>query len=631
MMDRRHWLSSSAAWVAAAALPGEPSAAAGKAAAGKAAPDNSLRVAFNSAETGFDPPQISDVNSSMVAASIFESPLTFDHLARPVKLRLQTAAAMPDISADFKTFTFRIRPGIFFADDPAFKGKPRELVAQDYVYSVKRFYDPKLNAENIYIFENAKVLGLSELRARARQNKTPFDYDAPVAGIRALDRYTFQVRLAEPGPRFHFTFATPQVTGAVAREVVQAYGDSIAEHPVGTGPFMLGQWRRASSIELLRNPRFREQVFEAEPAADDAQAQAIALELAGRRLPLVDRVEISVITEDQPRWLAFLNGALDLLELPAEFAPVALANGALAPHLVRKGVRAQRALQPDMQMTYFNMDDRTVGGNSPARVALRRAVALAYDNEEANRLARNGQAIAAQSVVAPFTSGYVESYRSEMSQHSRAHAKALLDLFGYLDRDGDGWREQPDGSPLVLRLASTPDQRSRSRNELWRKYLAAVGVRMVFDIATWPDLLKQGRAGSLMMWGYRWAAYTPDGGFFLGIGYGPNAMESNDARFSLPEYDRLFERQAVLPDGPERDALMRQAKNLLVAYMPYKVHAHNVATDLRQARVRGHWRHPFMRDLWRYVGVDAAPVVAHNTTPRRTEPLRTGREASAKS
>ena len=603
MIDRRHWLSSSAALVAAAALPGEPSAA-----AGKAAPDNTLRVAFSAAETGFDPPQVPDLNSSMVVSSIFESPLTFDHLARPVKLRPQTAAAMPDISADFKTFTFRIRPGIFFADDPAFKGKPRELVAQDYVYTVKRFYDPALNAENIYVFENAKVLGLSELRALTRKTQKPFDYDTPEDGIRALDRYTFQVKLAEPGPRFHFYFAVPVVTGAVAREVVEAYGADIAEHPVGTGPFMLGEWRRASRIELLRNPRFRAQFFEAEPAADDPQAQAIARELAGKRLPLVDRVEISVITEAQPRWLAFVEGSLDLLTLPVEFAPVAIPNGVLAPHLARKGVRVQRALQPDMLMTYFNMDDPVIGGNSPARVALRRAVALAYDNDEANRLALNGQAIGAQSVVAPFTSGYAENYRSEMSRHSRAHATALLDLFGYLDRDGDGWREQPDGRPLVLRLASTPDQRSRSRNELWRKYLAAIGVHMVFDIATWPDLLKKGRAGSLMMWGYSWVANTPDGSFFLGIGYGPNASESNDAHFSLPEYDRLFERQNVLPDSPERDALMRKAKNLLVAYMPYKVHAHNVVSDLQHARVRGHWRHPFMRDLWRYVGVDAAPA-----------------------
>ncbi|MFZ2651651.1 MAG: ABC transporter substrate-binding protein [Burkholderiaceae bacterium] len=563
-----------------------------------------LRVAFSTAETGFDPPQIGDSNSNTVAACIFEPLLAYDYVARPVKLRAQTATALPEISADFTRFTFRIRPGIFFADDAAFRGKPRELIAQDYVYSVKRFYDPKLNAENVYLFENAKVLGLSELRAAARREKKPFDYDVEVEGVRALDRYTFQLRLGAPNPRFHLNFATA-TTGAVAREVVQAYGDDIAAHPVGTGPFKLGSWRRASRIVLLRNPAFREQFFEGEPAPGDAQAQAIAAELSGRRLPLLERIEISVITEAQPRWLAFVESAVDLLELPNEFAPIAVPKGELAPHLARKGVRLQRALQADMTLAYFNMDDATVGGNEPGQVALRRAVALAFDGAEFNRVVRNGQAIAAQSTVPPFTSGYAQSYRSEMSKHSREEAMALLDIFGYADSNRDGWRERPDGSPLVLRLASLPDQSDRRRNEVWRKQMAAVGVRMEFDIATWPDLLKKARAGSLMMWGFTWVAASPDGSFFLGIGYGPNASESNDAHFSLPEFDRLYERQTTLPDGPDRETTMRQATSLLVAYMPYKALGHNIVNDLQHPWVRGHWRHPFMRDVWRYVGVDA--------------------------
>ncbi len=599
MMDRRHWLAGSAAVLAAGSS--EPLLARGRATRSN---DRTLRVAFNTAETGFDPPQISDLNSNMVAASIFESPLTYDHVARPVQLKALTAAALPEVSADSTRFVFRIRPGIFFADDPAFGGRPRELVAQDYVYSIKRFYDPKLNAENVYVFENAKLLGLSELRAAARRDRTPFPYDREVDGIRALDRYRFEVRLGAPNPRFVHQFATVSAA-AVAREVVQRYGDAIGEHPVGTGPFKLGAWRRASRIELVRNPAFREQIFDGVPAPGDVEAQRVAAELKGRRLPLLDRIEISVITEDQPRWLAFLNGALDVVELPNEFAPLAVPGDQLAPHLARQGVRLQRALQPDMTMTYFNMDDALVGGNAPVRVALRRAVALAYDSDAANRLVRNGQAIAAQSVIAPFTSGYAPEYRSEMGRYSRAEAMALLDVFGYLDRNRDGWRETPDGAPLVLRLASLPDLASRRRNDLWRKCMAEVGLRMEFDIATWPDLLKKSRAGSLMMWGFTWASSTPDGGFFLGIGYGPNASESNDAHFSLPEFDNLFERQNVLPDGPQRDAVMRAAKNLLVAYMPYKVQAHNIVNDLQQPWVRGHWRHPFMRDLWRYVGVEA--------------------------
>lgn len=594
-MNRRDWLAASVRMATSAGL--------GPAFA-HAATDNTLRVAFAAAETGFDPAQIPDENSNMVAACIFEAPLTYDYLARPVQLKPRTAVALPEISADSREFTFHIRPGIFFADDPAFHGKPRELVAQDYVYSIKRFYDPAINSEHLYIFENARLLGLTELRAEAMKDKRRFDYDREVEGIRALSRYTFRVRLAAPSPRLHYQFALPGRTGAVAREVCEAYGADIPAHPVGTGAFRLASWRRASRIELVRSSSFREMMFEGQPAPDDARAQTLARELAGRRLPLVDRIEISVIDEVQPRWLAFLNGQIDHLELPREYAPIAVPGGTLAPHLAKRGVRVIRELQADMTMSYFNMLDPLVGGNAPAQVALRRAVSLAYNAEEDIRSVRNGQAIPAQSVVAPFTSGYEPAYRSEMSEFNRARAKALLDLYGYIDRDGDGWRERPDGTPLVLRRACTASQRERALNEVWRKDMAAVGLRMEFDVATWGDLLKRSRTASLMMWGYTWISTTPDGGFFLGIAYGPNASESNDSRFALPAFDRLFERQNVLPDGPERDAVMRDAKNMLVAYMPYKVHAHTIVSDLVQPRVRGFWRHPFMRDLWCYVGVD---------------------------
>ncbi len=596
-MKRRDWLGASAAMLAAPGL----APAAGQ---GKPASDNTLRVAFRVAETGFDPMAIGDYNSNSVASCIFEAPLTYDPLARPVSLRPLTAEALPQVDDDFRSFTFRIRPGIFFADDPVFQGRPRELTAQDYVFSVKRFYDPRNNSENLYLFENAGLLDLTELRERAIKDKTPFDYDREVEGIRALDRYTLRVRLARPGPRLAFLFAQNGLVGAMAREVVQAYGADIAAHPVGTGPFRLGTWRRSSRIELVRNPAYRERFYAAEPAADDAPAQALARQLAGRRLPLVDRVEISVIEESQPRWLAFLDGSLDHLELPVDFAPVAVPGGVLAPHLARRGVRLRRVPQSDMLMTYFNMLSPVVGGYTPDKVALRRAIALACDSDEELRLVRHGQGIPAQSTVPPFTSGYDPAYRSEMGQHDPARAKALLDLHGYLDRDGDGWREMPDGSPLVLRLSSTTSQLSRRQNELWRKQMTRVGLRMEFDLSTWPDLLKRSRNATLMMWGYSWVAQSPDGGFFLGIAYGPNANESNDSRFALPAFDRLFERQNVLPDGAEREALMREAKNMMVAHMPYKAHVHTIVNDLLQPRVRGFWRHPFARDTWVYTGVD---------------------------
>ena len=190
-----------------------------------------------------------------------------------------------------------------------------------------------------------------------------------------------------------------------------------------------------------------------------------------------------------------------------------------------------------------------------------------------------------------------------------SRGRALLDLYGYVDRDGDGWREQPDGAPLTLVMATMSSQLDRRGNEIWKRSLDAVGLRIEFDISTWPELLKRSRAGTLMMWGYSWTAGSPDGGFFLGIAYGPNAREANDPRFALAAFDRLYERQRALPDGPERDAVMSQASNLLVAYMPYKVHHHSIVLDLVQPWTRGYWRHPFTRSTYRFIdpGQPVAP------------------------
>lgn len=566
-----------------------------------------LRYAFQIAETGFDPAQISDLYSRIVAANIFEAPLTYDYLARPAKLVPQTAAALPEVSQDFKRWVFRIRQGIYFADDPAFGGSKRELVAADYVYAIKRHYDPQFKSPALFLFENARVVGLSALRKKALETKQPFDYDTEVAGLRTLDRYSFEILLAEPAPRFGFVLADGAVAGAVAREVIEAYPGSTMQHPVGTGPYRLVQWTRSSKMVLERNPNYREHFYEAEPAPNDAAGQAILAQMKGRRLPLVDRVEVTVIEESQPRWLAFLNGQLDMLErLPNEFAGVAIPNNQLAPNLRKKGIRMERAPAVDATFTYFAMEHPVTGGYTPDKVALRRAIALAFDNNLEIQRVRLGQAIPAQGIIPPLVSGHDPQLKSEMSEHGVARAKALLDLFGYTDRDGDGWRELPDGQALVLEYASQPDQLSKQLQELWHKAMASINVKISFKIAKWPEQVKASRAGKLMMWGVAWNAPSPDGSLFLDLMYGPNKGQANHSRFDLPAFNALYQRQLVMADGPERDALMREAMLLGIAYMPYKVHSHRTITDLLHAQVQGYRRHPFARDFWRYIDIDAS-------------------------
>ena len=565
-----------------------------------------LRFVVSFAETGFDPPRVGDQSSIRVIAHIFEPLLTYDPLAQPAALMPLTAAMLPEVSADFRRYVFTLQRGILFADDPVFKGHPRELVAADFVYSFKRFYDPAVRTEHLYQFENAKILGLSELRARAITDKTAFAYDVDVPGLRVIDRYRLEVRLADPAPRLAHHFAG-WMTGAVAREVVEAYADDLMAHPVGTGPFRLTQWRRASRMVLERNTRFREQRFSTRGApADRPDLQTTAQRLAGARAPLLDRIEIDVIEEAQPRWLAFLNGQIDALTLPPSFGQLAMPGGQLAPFLAKRGVTAERVLSPSTAHTFFNCDDPTVGGLSPDKVALRRAVALAFDSAQDIRLVLRDQAVPAQSMIPPLCYGFDPSMRSELGSPSPARARALLDMHGYTDRDGDGWRETPQGQPLVLRMAFTPNSLSRASSELWLKRLRAVGLRVLFEFAPFGELIRRSLAGQLMMWGFSWAAPAPDGDFYLGLAYGPNAGQSNDSRFVLPAFDRLYGQQRVLPDGAERLALMHRANRLMLAYMPCMAHNHPVVTELMQPGVRGPLRHAFNSDWFRWASVGVA-------------------------
>ena len=604
-MKRRQLMEASAAAWAAAALPSlaaqEPEDGVG------ATGEKVLRYAFQVAETGFDPAQMIDLYSRIVTAHIFDSLLTYDYLARPFKLVPLAAAAMPEVSEDFRTFTFRVRPGIFFADDPAFKGQRRELVAEDFVYGMKRIYDPKLKSPSQSTLENEGIIGLQELYDEALKTKKPFDYDRKVAGLQVLDRYTLRVRLRESRPRHLYTWAARDILAATAREVVDAYGDRIMDHPVGTGPFRLGEWRRSSRIELVRNPTYREHLYDAEPNADDAEGQALLQRFKGRRLPMVDRVEIGIIEQSQPRWLSFINGEQDLLErVPSEFIDQAIPGGKVAPNLAKRGIKAYRVASADVTLVVFNMEDPLVGGYTPEKVALRRAMVLGNDVDREIRIAWRGQAVPAQSIVPPLTEGYRADLRTEMGTYDLARARALLDMYGYLDRDGDGWREQPDGKPFVMELSTQSDQLSRSRDELWKKSMDALGLRMVLKTAQWPENLKSVRSGKFMLWRVGSSAATPDGHGALERAYGGSIGKGNLARFKLAEFDRLYERMKMLPSGAERQELFDRCAQLMTAYVPYRSAVHRILTDMSYPWVIGYRRPPFWLDWWQYVDVDTA-------------------------
>jgi ABC-type transport system substrate-binding protein len=569
------------------------------------APKKVLRYAFEVAETSLDPARINDLYSRTLTPHIFEGLYTYDHLARPVKIKPLTADGMPTSSPDFRTWTVKIKPGIYFADDPAFKGKKRELIAQDYVYALKRFADPANKSPVWPGLEQENYEGLNALRKAALDEKKPFDYDREIEGARALDRHTIQFKVRDPRPRFIEGLAAGDLFGAVAREVIEFYGEQAEAHPVGTGPFKLVQWRRSSFLAFERNPDFREMLYDAEPAPDDAEGQALLARFKGRRLPMVDRVEISIIEEEQPRWLSFVNGEADIAyRVGYQFAPQAMPNGKVAPNLAKRGIRGFPIVEAAGNFYFFNMDDPMVGGYSADKVALRRAIGVGLDVKTLIAYAYSGLGVPAQGPTLPNTSAYEPTFKSEFSDYDPARARALLDLYGYADRDGDGWREMPDGTPLVLRVSTQSQQRDRKIAEVFTKNMKTLGIRVQSVIAQWPENLKAARAGKLQVWSLGALAAAPDAVGAFARFDSRQIGGQNMARAKLPGFDALYDRLQTLPDGPERLAAFREAERLVLAYMPYKFTLNRVSLDMAYPQLIGYRRPVFWNDWWQYVDID---------------------------
>lgn len=560
-------------------------------------PDKVLRFVFVSAETGFDPAITRDLYSADVIQSIFETLYTYDYLARPAKLVPQTAEAMPEITDGGKTHTIRLKKGITFYPDPAFGGKRRELTMADYVYSYKRLFDPKLASPHSWLFEG-KIVGFDEAAAKAKRTGH-FDYDAPIPGFELIDRYTLRIHLKQPDFNLGMILAH-EPTSAVAREVVEKYRDAmgqVAANPVGTGAYHLAEWTRGARIVLDASPDYRGLVWNFEAGADP-EDQAIVAAMKGKRMPQIGRIDIRVMIEDQSRWLSFIGKQVDLVELQGPLAPKALLNGKLRPELTSQGIQLSRIIDPEISYNYWNMQDPVVGGLSKEKIALRRAIAMAYNVQEEIAIVWNGEAIALEYPIPPGIVGHDPEYRSSV-RHDPKLANALLDKFGF-KKGADGYRMLPDGKPLTITYSARADSNGRQQSEIWKKTYDTLGIRMKDNLMPFSDLLKAEKQCEIMSRNSPWIADYPDGDNFMQLFYGPNTHQNNNGCSKIPEYDVRYAASQKLPDSPERDRLYHEMARILEVYAPIRVGYARYRNMLAQPTVIGFKKHPILHCEWLY-------------------------------
>jgi oligopeptide transport system substrate-binding protein len=569
-------------------------------------PSKVLRVSLPSDITGLDPAATQDLYSNAVEARIFDALYVWDYLERPYRFVPSVALGMPEVSSDGRTWIIRLKPGIFFDDDAVFVGEKRELTAGDFVYSWKRLVDPRLRSPSADLLEG-KLAGLDVAIARAKASGR-FDYDAEIAGLRAIDRHTLQIQLVEPDYSF-LASLNDTALRAVAREVIEKYADAggrVMDHPVGTGPYRLKDWQRGRRILLEANPGFREERFPPAPAAADDATKAIAAAMKDKRLPQIGVIDLAVVEESNPRLLMFSAGELDLIDIPGDLAPKMI-DGAnrLLPEYVNRGVDLQRATELTVTFAYFNMEDPVVGGYTPDRIALRRAICSAYNVDDEIRVLRNGQGIPATQPIPPDVAGHVRGFKG-FAPYDPAVARALLDKFGYRDRDGDGYRDLPDGKPLVVHMSTQTSPVYRRYDELWQRSLKAVGIKVDFQVQNFPELFKSAHAGQLQFWTLAWTADTADD--FMKLFYAPNAGAGNLARFRNSQFDALYRQSRRTPEGPGREELYSKMTAMLAAYTPWCTNAFRISNTVVASRIRGYKKNAhYLIPPWQYLDIETAP------------------------
>lgn len=606
-------------------------------ACGDALPPADITLVSTAAISGFDPIEASDAYAGGAQAQVYEGLYEYHYLDRPLRLIPALAEGDPEISADGLTYTFRLKEGVRFQDSECFvstdnpDGVGREVTAHDFVWCWKRLMGvPSSSGQWIFA---GKVEGLDDWATRCqdafvarglydRVNEY-YPYEHPeladlrveeVSGLRALDDRTFEVRLVEPYPQLLWTLAM-SFTVVYPPEAVEHFGMDFLTRPVGTGPYRVEEfWPPDRKVQFVRNPTYRECHYPTEGEPGDAEAGL--LDDAGRRLPLVDRIDLLVVETSNTRWLEFAQGHLDTIKTEKDVWQEAMTDDAeLRPELAARGVQVLSSPKADIAYAAFNMEDPVVGlaGGEPAR-KLRQAMSLAYDQQRWIEVMRNGVwSIPAKGPLPPTVAGYVD-VPTPYAPRDLDRARALL-----VDAGFPGGRGLPEIEYDMSGTSST----SRNGAEILKSSMADIGIRIKLRGQTWDQFKAKVDAKQAQMFGMAWNMDYPDAQNFMMLFYGPyGAPGANSTNYQNDEYDELYRRMKVMLPGPERQALIERMLRILHEDAPWMYTDHRVAYAFTNPWLRNYKLIQTIEWPMKYLDVDREEKVrrlGESSVPPRAE------------
>ena len=589
-----------------------------------------FRSSFSERPKHLDPVSSYSENEARFNAQIYEPVVQYHYTKKPYQLVPLTGVTLPnatyfdaqgeelDQNADpsevsYTIYKIEIKPKIYYQPHPSFardsagnylyrnlkekdladkntisdffETSTRELIAKDYVYQIKRLVHPKLHSP-IAGLMSKYIVGLSDLALKLRN----MDHDGrhidlrkhQFEGAMATDRYRFEIKVRGKYPQFKYwlamSFFAPipwEAEDFYSQEGMREKNLNLDWYPVGTGPFMMAENNPNRRMVLERNPNFR---IEYHPEDYD-------LKLGKRELPLIDQAYFSLEKEAIPEWTKFLQGYYDTSGVLSDSFDQVIkfnsrGNSQLAPKMIEKGIRLEKAIKPSSSYMGFNMTDPIVGGYSKRAKLLRRAISIAVDYEELLSIFANGRGQAAQGPIPPGIFGYLSGPEGMNEwvydwiddaprRKSIESARHLMIAAGY-----PSGRDAEKGGQLTLyydTVASGPG--SKAILNWYRKQFKKLGIQLVVRATDYNRFQEKIRKGTAQIFSWGWNADYPDPENFLFLLYGPNSKTltqgENAVNYQSGEFDRLFSQMRVSSNGPARQELINQMVAILREDAPW--------------------------------------------------------------
>jgi oligopeptide transport system substrate-binding protein len=581
-----------------------------------------------------DPAKAYSENEYAFIAQIYEPPFQYHYLKRPYQLVPLTAATMPAVhyldakqtplpeTADsnaiaYTDYIVTLKPGIYYQPHPALAKNEqdryvyhqvadiadarleswadfkqtgsRELVAEDYVYQIKRLAHPKLQSPIAEIMKNY-IVGFSDFAKQVAGKPKTAIKEIPLTGVQALGPYQYRIRINGKYPQFLYWLAMPFFAPMPWEADLFYDQPGLSEHnitldwfPIGTGPYYMAENNPNRRMLLIKNPHFHLDYYPSEGEAGDAEQKL--LDDAGKPLPFIDKVVFMLEKETIPYWNKFLQGYYDASGVASDSFDQAVqftgaGTVALTESMREKGIHLQTAVETSVFYMGFNMLDKVLGGYTEQAVKLRRAISIAVDYEEFISIFRNGRGIAAQGILPPGIFGFAEGQEGinpyiydwqdgKPQRKSVAVARQLMAEAGFANG-----LDPKTGEALILYFDTTATGADdRPLMNWYRKQFEKLGIKLIIrgtDYNRFQEKMRNGNA-QIFVWG--WNADYPDPENFFFLLYGPNAKVKyggeNAGNYANPKFDALFEKMRNMDNSSERFRIIQQMQALIRQDAPW--------------------------------------------------------------